>query len=74
MLEIKEEFYQTLKSTEWMETQTRKNAIDKLKAMEFRIGFPDEILIDELINDYYKEVRNYLVSSFYYNINVCYSW
>lgn len=56
VLEIKEEFYQTLKSTEWMETQTRKNAIDKLKAMEFRIGFPDEILIDELINDYYKEL------------------
>ena len=58
MLEIKEEFYQTLKSTEWMDRQTRKNAIEKLKAMEFRIGFPDEILIDDLIELYYKEVRD----------------
>lgn len=39
-----------------MDTQTRLNAIEKLKAMEFRIGFPDEILVDELIDEYYKEV------------------
>ena len=56
MLEIKKEFYDTLKSTQWMDKQTRKNAIAKLQSMEFRIGFPDEILIDDLIELYYKEV------------------
>ena len=57
MLTIKEEFYKTPQSTEWMDKVTKKNGLDKLKAMEFRIGFPDEILVDDLIEEYYKEVN-----------------
>lgn len=39
-----------------MDLETKRNAIDKLTAMEFRVGFPDEILVDDLIEEYYKEV------------------
>ena len=64
MLEIKEQFYQTLQQTDWMDNRTRENAIEKLKSMEFRIGYPDEILIDDLISKYYRDVLFLLL--FYY--------
>ena len=55
-MQIKDEFYKTLQSTDWMDHQTKQNAIKKLRSMEFRIGYPDEIVIDELVSDYYDEV------------------
>ncbi|KAJ6217058.1 hypothetical protein RDWZM_008215 [Blomia tropicalis] len=56
VLQIKDEFYKTLQSTDWMDHQTKENAIKKLRSMEFRIGYPDEIVIDELVSDYYDEI------------------
>ena len=47
-----------------MDNRTRENAIEKLKSMEFRIGYPDEILIDDLISKYYRDVLFLLL--FYY--------
>lgn len=66
VLQIKDEFYKTLQSTDWMDHQTKENAIKKLRSMEFRIGYPDEIVIDELVSDYYDELE--IGDSYFENI------
>ena len=40
-----------------MDQRTKQNAIKKLQSMEFRIGYPDEILRDELVSEYYDELE-----------------
>lgn len=50
---IKKEFEENLKSNNWMDEETRKNAVEKLKAMKDEIGFADEILDDSKLTELY---------------------
>lgn len=54
---IHEQFIETLKQVPWMDEKSRASAIEKAKAMEFFIGYPDELLNDTLIDAYYKDLE-----------------
>jgi len=62
---IKTEFNDTLKQLEWMDKHTKLNAIEKLESMQFRIGFPDELLDHELISHFYRMLN--LTGTDYFN-------
>lgn len=50
---IREEFENTLKTTEWMDESTRKRALEKAKKMINFIGYPDELKEHKKLSDYY---------------------
>lgn len=53
---IKEEFEQILKKVSWMDEKTRAAALVKVKTMVTHIGYPDELMDDQKLIDYYKKV------------------
>jgi neprilysin len=61
---IREVFENILKTVEWMDTITREQALDKLKAMATQIGYPDELTDIKKLEDYYEGLEinsdNYL--------------
>lgn len=50
---IHEEFIKTLQNVTWLDEQSKVAAISKALAMNFDIGFPDELLDDQKLNEYY---------------------
>ncbi|KAH7638002.1 neprilysin 2-like protein [Dermatophagoides farinae] len=54
--QIRSELNETIAHADWMDTETRKHAMDKLNLMNFRVGFPDELLDDELVSDFYENL------------------
>lgn len=54
--QIRFELNQTIANANWMDAETRKEALDKLNLMNFRIGFPDEILDNNLVSNFYQNV------------------
>lgn len=50
---IHDEFMKTLQNVTWLDEQSKVAAISKAMAMNFDIGFPDELLDDNHLNDYY---------------------
>jgi predicted metalloendopeptidase len=61
--EIMQSFRELLISTEWIDTETKELAVQKLDAMQRRIGYPDFILDPLLLNQRYKDVRNCMYRS-----------
>jgi predicted metalloendopeptidase len=49
--------------TEWIDTETKELALQKLDAMQRRIGYPDFILDPQLLNQRYKDVRSCIYRS-----------
>lgn len=66
--DIKQEFEHVLKNVEWMDGDTREQALKKLQTMATLIAYPDELNQDQVILDYYKNLNidetSYLQSSF----------
>uniref|UniRef100_A0A336JZW6 CSON009745 protein n=1 Tax=Culicoides sonorensis TaxID=179676 RepID=A0A336JZW6_CULSO len=54
--DIKEEFERVLKNVEWMDVNTREQAIKKLQSMSTLIAYPDELNQDDVLIDYYKNL------------------
>lgn len=54
---IREEFLQILNEVDWMDDKTRGYAIEKAKWIKAYIGYPDELLNDTLVEEFYKDVR-----------------
>lgn len=54
---IREEFEKILKKIPWMDDETRSKALDKARKIVTHIGFPDELLDDGKLIEYYKNVR-----------------
>ncbi|XP_060860193.1 neprilysin-2-like [Metopolophium dirhodum] len=55
---IKKELYKMLLSNEWMDDETRKNAMDKAKLiLENDIAYPNELLDDGKLNSYYENLE-----------------
>lgn len=50
---IHQEFMKTLQNVTWLDEQLKAAATSKAMAMNFDIGFPDELLDDKKLNDYY---------------------
>lgn len=53
---IKDEFIQILREVDWFDKQTADYAIAKAKAIKAYIGYPDELLNDTLVEEFYKDV------------------
>ncbi|XP_055296722.1 neprilysin-2-like [Sitodiplosis mosellana] len=64
--EIRKEFELLLRKVNWMDDETRKSALNKLKVMSTHIGYPDEIMDNAKIEKYYENLKinenNYLQS------------
>ncbi|XP_027847675.2 neprilysin-2-like isoform X2 [Aphis gossypii] len=54
---IKEEMYKILSSNDWMDDETRRNAIDKANSMTSHIAYPDELLDDCKLNSFYENLE-----------------
>ncbi|KAB0797758.1 hypothetical protein PPYR_08751 [Photinus pyralis] len=53
--DIRKEFVNMVKRTDWMDGDTKQHALEKAAAMSSYIAYPDEFLLDEKLEDYYKE-------------------
>ncbi|XP_024943266.1 neprilysin-2 isoform X2 [Cephus cinctus] len=64
--DIREEFTKILKKIEWMDEETRKSALDKAASMSSHIAYPDELLHDNKLEEFYQNLEltsdNYLES------------
>lgn len=54
--DIRSEFYDILKKVDWMDEETRKNALDKARSMSTHIAYPDELLDDKKLEEFYADV------------------
>lgn len=50
---IRNEFESVLKSVDWMDNETRKFALIKVKNMEKHVGYPQELVNDAILDKYY---------------------
>lgn len=51
--DIRAEFQDILKNVDWMDDETRQNALDKAKSMSTHIAYPDELLDDNKLEEFY---------------------
>lgn len=56
---IRAEFKQIIKTIDWMDDKTRISALEKVDAMTTHIGYPDELLDDKKLVEFYGNVRFY---------------
>lgn len=56
-MNIHKQFIETLKQVPWMDEKSRASAIEKANSMQFHIGYPDALMNDTLIDDYYKDLE-----------------
>lgn len=54
---IKEEFEAILKTVPWMDDKTRAAALCKVKTMVTHIGYPDELMDDKKLIEFYKDIN-----------------
>uniref|UniRef100_A0ABD2W5D8 Peptidase M13 C-terminal domain-containing protein n=1 Tax=Trichogramma kaykai TaxID=54128 RepID=A0ABD2W5D8_9HYME len=54
--EIQRSFRELLRRSSWLDDATRRDALDKLQAMQLRIGYPDFILEPEELDRRYRDV------------------
>lgn len=57
--DIRDQFEDNLKSLEWIDPLTKRSAIRKSQAIKTHLGHPSELLDDEKISTYYKNVRKH---------------
>ena len=48
----------TIESVSWMDDQTRRTALEKVRRIESLVGYPDYMLVDSELNKRYKQVGN----------------
>lgn len=69
---IRYQFENILKEVNWMDNETRKSALNKLHSMSTHIGYPDEIMDNAKIEEYYKDLEidanDYLKSVLHMNV------
>lgn len=53
---VQEAFEDTLKNVEWMDDETKKQALHKAKLMELHIGYPNELTDNIKLTDYYGDL------------------
>ncbi|KAG1683791.1 Neprilysin-2 [Nymphon striatum] len=54
---IRDVLTKTISTVDWMDEETRKTALSKIKATKVYIGYPEPMIDDNVINDYYKNVN-----------------
>ncbi|XP_033220989.1 neprilysin-2-like [Belonocnema kinseyi] len=54
---IEQQFMKMLKKVDWMDEKTKTSALAKIKSMKNVIGYPDEILHDKNVDEYFKTLE-----------------
>lgn len=54
---IHQEFIETLKTVPWMDENSRTAAIVKANQMDFHIAYPDELVDDNKLEEYYRDLE-----------------
>lgn len=54
--DIRAQFRKIVETVDWMDEKTRKNALEKADSMTTHIAYPDELLDDKKIEEFYKDV------------------
>ncbi|KAK9888869.1 hypothetical protein WA026_001089 [Henosepilachna vigintioctopunctata] len=55
--DIRAEFESILRNVDWMDDETKKNAINKAKSMATHIAYPDELLDDHKLEEFYDNLE-----------------
>lgn len=63
--QIRAQFERILKNIEWMDEKTRVVALKKLKNMDSHIGYPEELLNEQKIEEYMADLLDVDTDSFY---------
>lgn len=58
--DIRAEFEDILRKVDWMDDHTRQNALDKAKSMSTHIAYPDELLDNRKLEEFYNWVSIFL--------------
>uniref|UniRef100_A0A8C6T5D1 Neprilysin n=1 Tax=Neogobius melanostomus TaxID=47308 RepID=A0A8C6T5D1_9GOBI len=66
--DIREVFISNLDDLTWMDAQTKKAAEEKARAIRERIGYSDNIMEDQFLNNEYKDVSHRLIFLFRLNL------
>ncbi len=61
---ILNEFRNIIAESDWMDTESRQAARDKLNAIDYKIGYSDIILNDTALENMYKGVSSTFFESF----------
>lgn len=64
---LMKEFKHILKNTDWMDADTKAKALEKADAFKTWIGYPDHLLNDTLVNEYYEKL-NITPDEYYKNV------
>ena len=70
---IRSEFLKILNEIDWMDEETREEARSKANAISAYIGYPDELLQDELVEELYSGVKM-ARTNFYQNVRNLRVW
>ncbi|CAD6224828.1 GSCOCG00005573001-RA-CDS [Cotesia congregata] len=68
LTEIKSKLIAILGSVGWFDEETRRNAIEKVEAIKNIVAYPDGLMDDEKIEEYYADLANLEASSFLENV------
>ncbi|CAG5102248.1 Similar to Nep2: Neprilysin-2 (Drosophila melanogaster) [Cotesia congregata] len=55
--DIRNQFNKILKTVDWMDEETRKSALDKAASMTSHIAYPDELLQDFKLEEFYENLE-----------------
>ncbi|KAB0797727.1 hypothetical protein PPYR_08720 [Photinus pyralis] len=55
--DLHEEFIDILKVVDWMDEDTRNEALTKAKPIRKHVAYPQELLDDDILNEYYKSLE-----------------
>lgn len=59
--DLRDVFVEIIDQLEWMDPDTRQRAKDKAARITTHIGYPDELLDDKKVNEYYENVSRYTI-------------
>lgn len=57
-MKIRSEFLNILEDVDWMDDKTKKSAVDKAGSMATHIAYPQELLDNEKLKEFYSEVTS----------------
>lgn len=66
--DIQDAFLEKLEKISWMDESTRHEAIRKAEAMIINIGYPDELIDDEVLDEYYRDLELNENVSLFHNV------
>ncbi|KAL1513422.1 hypothetical protein ABEB36_002838 [Hypothenemus hampei] len=55
--DIRAEFEDILKKVDWMDEKTKQNALEKAKSMSTHIAYPDEMLNNDKLEEFYSDLE-----------------